>query len=91
MTTLANPFSAAETTIRIDVAKSSSHQLSLTEIAGDTVVRRHLVAFSRGRVHREVCFRRRCSLSLMISLISAAGRISIVPQFNFTPGDWEMS
>ena len=25
------------------------------------------------------------------SLISAAGRISIVPHFNFTPGDWEMS
>jgi len=37
MTTLANPFSATETTIRVDVAKSSSHQLSLTEIAGDTV------------------------------------------------------
>src|SRR5246127_2219596 len=37
MTTVANPFSATETTIRIDVAKSSSHQLSLTEIAGDTV------------------------------------------------------
>jgi len=33
----------------------------------------------------------RRSLSLMISLISAAGRISIVPQFNFTPGLWEMS
>ncbi|MGB6875438.1 MAG: hypothetical protein WBD87_05335 [Candidatus Acidiferrales bacterium] len=28
--------------------------------------------------------------SLMISFTSAAGRISIVPQFNFTPGDWEM-
>jgi hypothetical protein len=31
------------------------------------------------------------SLSLIIPLISAAGRISIVPQCNCTPGDWEMS
>ena len=44
-------------------------------------------AFPRGRAHREVCFRRRRSLSLIISLISAAGRISIVPHCNFTPGD----
>ena len=35
--------------------------------------------FPRGRPHREVFFRRRCSLSFIISLISAAGRISIVP------------
>jgi len=28
---------------------------------------------------------------LMISFISAAGRISIVPHCNFTPGHWEMS
>ena len=48
-------------------------------------------SFPRGRPHREVSFRRRRSLSLMISVISAAGRISIVPHFNFTPGDWEMS
>jgi hypothetical protein len=31
------------------------------------------------------------SLSLIIPLISAAGRISIVPQCYCTPGDWEMS
>ncbi len=48
-------------------------------------------SFPRGRSHREVSFRRRCSLSFIISFISAAGRISIVPHFNFTPGDWEMS
>src|SRR5258708_2942597 len=48
-------------------------------------------SFPRGRPHREVSFRRRRSLFLMISFIPAAGRISIVPQFNFTPGDWEMS
>src|SRR6266436_1932360 len=48
-------------------------------------------SFPRGRPRREVSFRRRRSLSLMISFISAAGRISIVPHFNFTPGDWEMS
>jgi hypothetical protein len=48
-------------------------------------------SFPRGRPHREVSFRRRRSLSLMISFISAAGRISIVPHFNFTPGHWEMS
>jgi hypothetical protein len=48
-------------------------------------------SFPRGRPHREVSFRRRRSLSLIISLISAAGRISIVPHFNFTPGHWEMS
>jgi hypothetical protein len=50
-----------------------------------------IIFFPRGRPHREVSFRRRRSLSLTISLISAAGRISIVPHFNFTPGDWEMS
>jgi hypothetical protein len=44
-----------------------------------------------GRPHRAVSFRLRRSLSLIISVISAAGRISIVPHFNFTPGDWEMS
>jgi hypothetical protein len=49
------------------------------------------LSFPRGRPHRELSFRRRRSLSLIISLISAAGRISIVPHFNFTPGDWEMS
>lgn len=31
------------------------------------------------------------SRSLIIPLISAAGRISIVPHGNRTPGDWEMS
>lgn len=31
------------------------------------------------------------ALSLIIPLISAAGRISIVPHGNRTPGDWEMS
>jgi hypothetical protein len=46
---------------------------------------------TRGRPHREVSFRRRRSLSLIISSISAAGRISIVPHFSFTPGLWEMS
>jgi hypothetical protein len=44
-----------------------------------------------GRPYREGSFRRRCSLSFMISLISAAGRISIVPHFNLTPGYWEVS
>jgi Homeodomain-like domain len=44
-----------------------------------------------GRPHREVSFRRRRSLALIMSLISAAGRISIVSHFIFTPGDWEMS
>jgi hypothetical protein len=48
-------------------------------------------SFPRGRPHREVSFRRRRSLSLIISLISAAGRISIVPHLNLTPGLWEMS
>jgi hypothetical protein len=48
-------------------------------------------AFTRGRPHRELVVCRRRSLSLKISLISAAGRISIVPHFNLTPGDWEMS
>jgi hypothetical protein len=38
-----------------------------------------------------VSVRRRRSLCLIISLMSAAGRISIVPQFHFNPGDWEMS
>lgn len=47
--------------------------------------------FRRGRLHREESFRRRRSLSLIISVISATGRISIVPHFNFAPGDWEMS
>jgi hypothetical protein len=37
-----------------------------------------------------VC-RRRCSLARISPLMSSAGRISIVPHFNFTPGDWEMS
>jgi hypothetical protein len=45
----------------------------------------------RGHPHREVSFRRRRSLFLIISFKSAAGRISIVPHFNFTPGHWEMS
>ena len=48
-------------------------------------------SFPRGRPHREVSFRRRRSLSLIISFKSAAGRISIVPHFNFTPGFLEMS
>ena len=45
-------------------------------------------AFPRGRPHREVSFRRR-SLSFMISLKSATGRISIVP--HFMPGCCEIS
>jgi hypothetical protein len=45
----------------------------------------------RTRPHRAAFFRRRRSLSWIISFISAAGRISIVPHFNFTPGLWEMS
>jgi hypothetical protein len=40
--------------------------------------------------HREVSFRRRRSLSLIISFKSAAGRISINPHCNFTSEDWEM-
>src|ERR1700683_5824982 len=44
-----------------------------------------------GRRHREVSFRRRRSLSLIISVLSAPVRISIVPQFNFTPGDRQTS
>ena len=51
----------------------------------------HPFQIPRGHPHREAAFRRRRSLSLIISLISAAGRISIVPHCNFTPGDWEMS
>jgi len=39
--------------------------------------------------HRDVSFRRRRSLSFMISLKSAAGRISFVP--NFMPGCCEIS
>ena len=48
-------------------------------------------SFPRGCPHREVSFRRRRSLCLIISFKSAAGRISIRPHFNFTPGFWEMS
>ena len=48
-------------------------------------------SFPRDHPHREVSCRRRRSLSLIISVISAAGRISIVPHFNFTPGAWDMS
>jgi hypothetical protein len=50
-----------------------------------------IISFPHGRPHREVSFRRRRSLSLIISFISAAGRISISPHFNLTPGHWEMS
>jgi hypothetical protein len=46
-------------------------------------------SFPRGRPHREVSFRCRCSLSFMISLKSATGRISFVP--NFMPGCCEIS
>jgi hypothetical protein len=54
-------------------------------------VRDVAASFPRGRPYREVSFRRCRSLFLIISFKSAAGRISIVPQFNVTPGDWEMS
>ena len=49
-------------------------------------------AFPRGRPHREVSFRRRrCSLSFVISLKSATGRISIGPSPNLKPGSCERS
>ena len=41
--------------------------------------------------HREVSFRRRCSLSFMISLKSATGRISIGPSPYLKPGCCETS
>ena len=51
------------------------------------------VAFRKSvsRPHREASFRCRRALSLIISFKSAAGRISTVPHFHFTPGCWEMS
>src|SRR6266566_9323178 len=48
-------------------------------------------SFPRGRPHREVSFRRRCSLSFMISLKSATGRISIGPSPYLKPGSCETS
>lgn len=51
-----------------------------------------LPELTRGRPHREVSFRRRrCSLSFMISLNSATGRISIGPSPNLKPGCCETS
>jgi hypothetical protein len=40
-----------------------------------------LIIFPGGRPHRGVSFHRRHSLSFMISLKSATGRISFVPNF----------
>jgi len=48
-------------------------------------------SFPRGRPHREVSFRRRCSLSLIISLKSTTGRISIGPSPYLNPGCCETS
>src|SRR5438128_12500478 len=48
-------------------------------------------SFPRGRRHREVSFRRRRSLSFMISLKSAIGRISIGPSPYLKHGSCETS
>ena len=48
-------------------------------------------SFPRGRPHREVSFRRRCSLSFIISLKSTTGRISIGPSPYLKPGCCETS
>ncbi len=53
----------------------------------------HLLShsFPHGRPHREVSFRRRCSLAFIISLKSATGRISIGPSPYLKPGCCETS
>lgn len=48
-------------------------------------------ASPRGRPHCEVSFRRRCSLSFMISLKSTTGRISTGPSPYLKPGSCETS
>lgn len=48
-------------------------------------------SFSRGRPHRELSFRRRCSLSFIISVKSATGRISIGPSPYLKPGSCDTS
>src|SRR5258705_4217771 len=49
-------------------------------------------SFPRGRTHREVSFRcRRCSLSFIISLMSATGRSSTGPSPYLKPGSCETS
>jgi hypothetical protein len=48
-------------------------------------------SFPHGRPHRRVSFRRRCSLSFMVPLKSASGRISIGPSPYLKPGSCETS
>ena len=48
-------------------------------------------SFPRGRPHRAVSFRRRCSLSLIILFKFAIGRISIGPSPYLKPGSCETS
>ena len=50
-----------------------------------------LSSFPHGRAHRDVSFRRRCSLSFIISLKSTIGRISIGPSPYLKPGCCETS
>src|SRR5258705_4990516 len=49
------------------------------------------LSFPHGCPHREISFRRRCSLSFMISLKSTIGRISICPSPYLKPGSCETS
>src|SRR5258705_7516331 len=49
------------------------------------------LTFPHGRPHRDVSFRRRCSLSFIISLKSITGRISIGPSPYLKPGCCETS
>ena len=67
-------------------------QLS-TIMTMDALTQTHNRRYFNEALEREYnrSLRYRRSLSLMMSFISAAGRIPIVPHFNFTPGDWEMS
>ena len=71
-------------------AIGTTKSMLITSTEAMTVITLSLVHFLVAP-HREVSFRRRCSLSFIISLKSTTGRISIGPSPYLKPGSCETS